>query len=469
MFHQQAAHPTGTGTFVPEMNPTYQQPACEATNTHWDGNFSEEAAAIPLDITSVTPAGISCLLQKSRTSWLKGDDLFNLLQHGASGGFPLSTAAADTPPGGTMFLFDRRRTRFFRLDGHNWRKKPDGKTTRETHEKIKVENVERLNCYYAHAVEPFLLQRRCYWLLDNDRIVLVHYLQADAGRKRTASRWNELVEQGLVVGEMGADGPAMPTPSNSGVSGMMKRRRSSIESSRLSDSADYAGYYSQPDSQRVSLEELSRRRHSSMEDSRDAFSMPPLNSSWHPLGGWEALGTTSAHQHANRRPPTAALPWLSFDQTRSEGMLPWDSFAEASPTLGHPPTTFPRHDLLLPSGGSDTANHQQHSNMTYPPMGTPSFVQPESSGRFCIYEVSQQVVSCHGGDRVLIRGSPSMDNTLGAGAYVDVDGACCHTDVVQPGVVSFITQAHPVGPATVMIRDTSGQPISGARTNLFFT
>ncbi len=78
--------------------------------------------------------------------------------------------------GGTVYLFDRRAVRFFRKDGHNWRKKADGKTVRETHEKLKVwhapgahslclqklrnskcysgaqvGNVDMLNCYYAHA------------------------------------------------------------------------------------------------------------------------------------------------------------------------------------------------------------------------------------------------------------------------------------------------------------------------------
>lgn len=35
-------------------------------------------------------------------------------------------------------MFDRKAVRFFRKDGHNWRKKADGKTVRETHEKLKV-------------------------------------------------------------------------------------------------------------------------------------------------------------------------------------------------------------------------------------------------------------------------------------------------------------------------------------------
>ena len=38
-----------------------------------------------------------------------------------------------------MFLFNRKAVRFFRKDGHEWRKKADGKTVRETHEKLKVQ------------------------------------------------------------------------------------------------------------------------------------------------------------------------------------------------------------------------------------------------------------------------------------------------------------------------------------------
>lgn len=40
--------------------------------------------------------------------------------------------------GGSVFLFDRKVLRYFRKDGHNWRKKRDGKTVKEAHEKLKV-------------------------------------------------------------------------------------------------------------------------------------------------------------------------------------------------------------------------------------------------------------------------------------------------------------------------------------------
>lgn len=45
---------------------------------------------------------------------------------------------AIVPTGGSIFLFDRAAVRFFRKDGFAWRKKPDGRTVRETHEKLKV-------------------------------------------------------------------------------------------------------------------------------------------------------------------------------------------------------------------------------------------------------------------------------------------------------------------------------------------
>ncbi|GKV06851.1 hypothetical protein SLEP1_g18676 [Rubroshorea leprosula] len=40
--------------------------------------------------------------------------------------------------GGSLFLFNRKALRNFRKDGHCWRKKKDGKTVREAHEKLKV-------------------------------------------------------------------------------------------------------------------------------------------------------------------------------------------------------------------------------------------------------------------------------------------------------------------------------------------
>ena len=44
-------------------------------------------------------------------------------------------------PGDSLFLFDPKVVRYFRKDGHKWRKKKDVKTVKEAHEKTKVSNV----------------------------------------------------------------------------------------------------------------------------------------------------------------------------------------------------------------------------------------------------------------------------------------------------------------------------------------
>jgi hypothetical protein len=65
----------------------------------------------------------------------------------------------------------------FRKDGINWKKQKDGKTVRESHEKLKVGGVKVLSCCYTRSAENTAFQRRIYWLLDGDpTTVLVHYL-----------------------------------------------------------------------------------------------------------------------------------------------------------------------------------------------------------------------------------------------------------------------------------------------------
>ena len=48
--------------------------------------------------------------------------------------------------GGSLFLYDRGKIRSFRRDGHEWKKKSDGRTVKETHEKLKA----RFGLYLSH-------------------------------------------------------------------------------------------------------------------------------------------------------------------------------------------------------------------------------------------------------------------------------------------------------------------------------
>jgi hypothetical protein len=51
--------------------------------------------------------------------------------------------------GGAVYLFNKRVMRFFRKDGHNWRKKKDGRTVAEAHERLKVRQ-KSFCCYYYY-------------------------------------------------------------------------------------------------------------------------------------------------------------------------------------------------------------------------------------------------------------------------------------------------------------------------------
>lgn len=95
-----------------------------------------------------------------------------------------------------MLLYSRKKVRY-RRDGYCWKKRKDGKTTREDHMKLKVQGTEVSStrpailrktqcnnhrfsqciygCYVHSAILP-TFHRRCYWLLQNPDIVLVHYL-----------------------------------------------------------------------------------------------------------------------------------------------------------------------------------------------------------------------------------------------------------------------------------------------------
>uniref|UniRef100_A0A6P6YK38 Calmodulin-binding transcription activator 2-like n=1 Tax=Dermatophagoides pteronyssinus TaxID=6956 RepID=A0A6P6YK38_DERPT len=79
------------------------------------------------------------------------------------------------PKSGSMLLYSRKQVRY-RRDGYCWKKRKDGKTTREDHMKLKVQGIECIyGCYVHSAILP-TFHRRCYWLLQNPDIVLVHYL-----------------------------------------------------------------------------------------------------------------------------------------------------------------------------------------------------------------------------------------------------------------------------------------------------
>uniref|UniRef100_A0A7N0TMP7 CG-1 domain-containing protein n=1 Tax=Kalanchoe fedtschenkoi TaxID=63787 RepID=A0A7N0TMP7_KALFE len=119
---------------------------------------------------------INELVREAEVRWLKPAEVYYIIQNCEDR--HLRSKSAKKPPSGTFFLYNKRVLRNFRGDGHNWRKKRDGRTVGEAHERLKVDNVEALNCYYARGEENSSFRRRSFWMLSGERshIVLVQYL-----------------------------------------------------------------------------------------------------------------------------------------------------------------------------------------------------------------------------------------------------------------------------------------------------
>nr|CAB3454335.1 unnamed protein product [Digitaria exilis] len=106
------------------------------------------------------------LMAEAGTRWFRPNEIYAVLANHAR--FKVHAQPIDKPV-----------VRNFRKDGHTWKKKKDGKTVQEAHEKLKIGNEEKVHVYYARGEDDPNFFRRCYWLLDKEleRIVLVHYRQ----------------------------------------------------------------------------------------------------------------------------------------------------------------------------------------------------------------------------------------------------------------------------------------------------
>jgi len=110
-----------------------------------------------------------------RHRWNTNEEIASMLIAFDRHGEWLSKEVKIRPKSGSMLLYSRKKVRY-RRDGYCWKKRKDGKTTREDHMKLKVQGMECIyGCYVHSAILP-TFHRRCYWLLQNPDIVLVHYL-----------------------------------------------------------------------------------------------------------------------------------------------------------------------------------------------------------------------------------------------------------------------------------------------------
>uniref|UniRef100_A0A8C7M8H0 CG-1 domain-containing protein n=1 Tax=Oncorhynchus kisutch TaxID=8019 RepID=A0A8C7M8H0_ONCKI len=69
----------------------------------------------------------------------------------------LTTSPKTRPQNGSMILYNRKKVKY-RKDGYCWKKRKDGKTTREDHMKLKVQGVEvstHMHSYICSALREY--------------------------------------------------------------------------------------------------------------------------------------------------------------------------------------------------------------------------------------------------------------------------------------------------------------------------
>lgn len=108
--------------------------------------------------------------------WNSNEEVLSLLTSLSNHETWVTRTVPDRPENGSMFLFDRSKVKNYRKDGYTWKKRRSGNTIREDHTRLKVDGIECLSVLYTHSALVPTFHRRCYWMLQNPKIVLVHYL-----------------------------------------------------------------------------------------------------------------------------------------------------------------------------------------------------------------------------------------------------------------------------------------------------
>ncbi|CAG0920023.1 unnamed protein product [Notodromas monacha] len=131
----------------------------------------EKLDIIPATLKSITPVDT---MPEYRDKWLTNEEIASILLGVEKHPEWQSEHVIIRPRSGSIILYSRNSK--YRQDGYVWKKRRDGKTTREDHMKLKVNSVECIYGCYVHSAILSSFHRRSYWLLENPDIVLVHYL-----------------------------------------------------------------------------------------------------------------------------------------------------------------------------------------------------------------------------------------------------------------------------------------------------
>ncbi|OPJ85974.1 calmodulin-binding transcription activator 1 isoform C [Patagioenas fasciata monilis] len=147
----------------PEMTVLLRKCWVEQKDDHGNSNGSHVKIFLPKKLLECLPKCSS--LPKERHRWNTNEEIAAYLITFEKHEEWLTTSPKTRPQNGSMILYNRKKVKY-RKDGYCWKKRKDGKTTREDHMKLKVQGVECLYGCYVHSSIIPTFHRRCYWLLQ---------------------------------------------------------------------------------------------------------------------------------------------------------------------------------------------------------------------------------------------------------------------------------------------------------------
>ncbi|XP_019440343.1 PREDICTED: calmodulin-binding transcription activator 2-like [Lupinus angustifolius] len=364
--------------------------------------------------------------------WLRPSEISEILRNYRM--FHITPEPHNRPPSGSLFIFDRKVLRYFRKDGHNWRKKKDGKTVKEAHEKLKVGSIDALHCYYAHGEDNENFQRRSYWMLEPDmmHIVFVHYLEVK-GNKTTIGgirEGDDVTSDSQRVTSPSSGFPSnyssVPSPSTDSMS-----PTSSLTFSR--EDADSEDIH-QGSSGLRPLHESQHKGNGILADKLNAG----FNSSYllHPISGDHGLSSTSGTDYIPFAPGDKfrGNDTTYIDGQKAHGMASWNNVLEQCTTELHTDPSlisFPS----TPSGLVGNILDQEHTIFSDLLAGRSGLSEEAGSSR-SLQSNWQIHFQDNSGNLPAIAQSLSLD--FGSGYSIDLLGNETHvSSEIAPNLFSF--------------------------------
>ncbi|XP_061364683.1 calmodulin-binding transcription activator 2-like isoform X2 [Gastrolobium bilobum] len=290
--------------------------------------------------------------------WLRPAEICEILRNYQK--FQITSEPPNRPPSGSLFLFDRKVLRYFRKDGHNWRKKKDGKTVKEAHEKLKVGSVDVLHCYYAHGEENENFQRRSYWMLEQDmmHIVFVHYLNVKINKTNIGGGTDiDDIRSDSQEGSSSSSG--FPTNYRNVPSGSTDSMSPTSTLTSLCEDADSEDIH-QASSGLYSFRESQNMGNGRPMDKIDA----PSNSSYlmHPFSGGHGQFSISGTDYIPlvQGDKSRASATTYFEHQRAHGMASWDVMEQSAGLQTDPPLVS---SPSIPSSSMGNILEQEHTVM----------------------------------------------------------------------------------------------------------